>query len=46
MGEGGLSQHGQTGIAQESLLPDPLLHAQPKELSPEMVKHLQTSEME
>jgi len=37
-GRGGLSQHSQTGIAQESLVPDPLIHPQHKEVSLEMVK--------
>lgn len=45
-GKGGLSRYGQTGIAEESLVPDPLIHPQPKGVSPEMVKDLRTSEME
>lgn len=45
-GRGGISSHEQTGIAEESSVPDYLIHSQHREVSPEMAEHLQASETE
>lgn len=41
-----LSWHGQTAVGQDSLVPGPLIHPQPKEDPAEMVKDLEASEMD